>query len=187
MVAPVWTTADIWPKLRRTDIAPVRMPPNNLVCVELGRVMNNDNLFDRYFLKKNNQLQFGRGPPLVKHSKPPYVLPFFNPAFPFTMVTLFSFQSSAQTQKRISITSIHYIFPAVHIFFIALWAIVGTDPTLQKLHTINDAPKHLLSSLTINMSEPNALTTWFETSDAALIANISVFLNATSCSPSPWR
>jgi len=59
----------------------------------------------------------------------------------------------------------------------------GTDPALLSLHTLNDAPKDLLPSLTINVSQPEALITWLETNNAALISNLSIFLHATS-SPS---
>jgi hypothetical protein len=61
----------------------------------------------------------------------------------------------------------------------------GTDPALQKLHTLNDAPKDLLPSLTINVSQPKALMTWLETNNAALITHLSIFLEATSSSSSP--
>jgi hypothetical protein len=77
-----------------------------------------------------------------------------------------------------------------YIFFHSLkgyrWA-DGTDPALQKLRTINDAPNDLLPSLTINVSVPDALMTWLETNSAARISNLSIFLDATSSSPSPQR
>jgi hypothetical protein len=63
----------------------------------------------------------------------------------------------------------------------------GTDPALQKLHTINDAPNDLLPSLTINVSKPDALMTWLGTNNAARISNLSIFLDATSLSPSPQQ
>jgi hypothetical protein len=63
----------------------------------------------------------------------------------------------------------------------------GTDPALQKLHTLNDAPNDLLPSLTINVSQPEALMTWLGTNNAALISSLSIFLDATSRSSSPPR
>jgi len=63
----------------------------------------------------------------------------------------------------------------------------GTDPALQKLHSLNDAPNDLLPSLTINVSQPDALMTWLRTNNAARISSLSIFLNATSLSPSPQQ
>ncbi|KAF2635758.1 hypothetical protein P280DRAFT_473661 [Massarina eburnea CBS 473.64] len=63
----------------------------------------------------------------------------------------------------------------------------GTDPTLQKLRSLNDAPHDRLSSLTINVSQPDALMTWLETNNAALITDLSIFLNAYFDAPTPQR
>jgi hypothetical protein len=71
-----------------------------------------------------------------------------------------------------------------------------TDPALQNFHTLNDAPSDLLPSLTVNVSRPDALMTWLETNNAALITDLCVFVDATShstvfwppppCDPQPW-
>lgn len=64
----------------------------------------------------------------------------------------------------------------------------GVDPILQKLKSLNDAPSHLLPSLTINVSQPGALMTWLSTNDAALITNLSIFVEpVVSDSPSPQQ
>lgn len=75
-----------------------------------------------------------------------------------------------------------------YIFFhsrVGYWWKDGTDPALQKLRTLNDAPKDLLPSLAINVSQPKALMTWLETNNAALITNITIILDAHSNSSSP--
>ncbi|MCJ1471156.1 hypothetical protein MMC07_009804 [Pseudocyphellaria aurata] len=53
----------------------------------------------------------------------------------------------------------------------------GVDPILQKLQSLNDAPNDLLPSLTINVSQPGALMTWLRTNNAALITNLSIFVD----------
>ncbi|USP81605.1 hypothetical protein yc1106_08879 [Curvularia clavata] len=63
----------------------------------------------------------------------------------------------------------------------------GTNPALHKLSTLNDAPDDLLPSLTINVSEPDALMTWLETNNAALISDLLVFVDAVDTAPSPQR
>jgi hypothetical protein len=63
----------------------------------------------------------------------------------------------------------------------------GTNPALQKLSTINDAPDDLLQSLTINVSQPDALMAWLETNNAAVISDLHVFVDATHRAPSPQR
>jgi hypothetical protein len=63
----------------------------------------------------------------------------------------------------------------------------GTDPALQKLSTLNDAPNDLLQSLAINVSQPDALMAWLETNNAAVISDLTVFVDALSDAPSPQR
>jgi hypothetical protein len=63
----------------------------------------------------------------------------------------------------------------------------GTNPVLQKLSTLNDAPDDLLQSVAINVSQPDALATWLETNNAALISDLIVFVDATDAAPSPQR
>jgi hypothetical protein len=67
------------------------------------------------------------------------------------------------------------------------WWKQGTDPALQKLPTLNDAPHDLLPSLAINVSQPDALMAWLEINNAALISDLTIFLDATSAAPSPQR
>ncbi|CAF9936151.1 MAG: hypothetical protein HETSPECPRED_010033 [Heterodermia speciosa] len=62
----------------------------------------------------------------------------------------------------------------------------GVDPTLKNLNSLNDASTDLLPSLTINVSQPNALLNWLNTNDASLITDLFIFVDAVvSCSPSP--
>ena len=72
------------------------------------------------------------------------------------------------------------MYPPPCIFFhgggVHKWA-KGTDPALQELHTLNDAPKELLPSLTVKVSQPEALTTWLETNNAALISDLFILTN----------
>ncbi|KAF2679037.1 hypothetical protein K458DRAFT_422479 [Lentithecium fluviatile CBS 122367] len=63
----------------------------------------------------------------------------------------------------------------------------GTNPALQKLSTLNDAPDDLLQSVAINVSQPDALMTWLETNNAAVISELTVFVDATDAAPSPQR
>ena len=67
------------------------------------------------------------------------------------------------------------------------WWEQGTDPTLQKLPTLNNAPHDRLPSLAINVSQPDALMTWLEINNAALISDLTIFLDATDVAPSPQR
>lgn len=67
------------------------------------------------------------------------------------------------------------------------WWKQGTDPSLQKLPTLNNAPHDLLPSLAINVSQPDTLMTWLEINNAALISDLTIFLNATYDAPSPQR
>jgi len=53
----------------------------------------------------------------------------------------------------------------------------GTEP----------APDDLLQSVAINVSQPDALVTWLETNDAAVISDLTVFVDATDHAPSPQR
>ena len=63
----------------------------------------------------------------------------------------------------------------------------GTDPGLQKLSTLNDAPHNLLPSLAINVSQPDALMTWLEINNAALISDLTISLDAAYvASPQRW-
>jgi hypothetical protein len=62
----------------------------------------------------------------------------------------------------------------------------GTDPALHKLSSLNDAPPDLLPSLGINVSEPATLVTWLNTNSAALITDITIFIDATDRSPQRW-
>ncbi|KAF9694500.1 hypothetical protein EKO04_007301 [Ascochyta lentis] len=62
----------------------------------------------------------------------------------------------------------------------------GTDPLLQALTTLNDAPPWLLSSLTVNVSEPDALLTWIDTNNAALITELFIYCPATAITPHAW-
>lgn len=69
------------------------------------------------------------------------------------------------------------------------WWKEGTDPALQKLPTLNDAPHDLLPSLGINVSRPDALMTWLETNNAALISDLTIILEApynVRTSPQRW-
>lgn len=52
----------------------------------------------------------------------------------------------------------------------------GTDPRLQDFKTLNDAPKDLLPSLTVNVSGPNPLLAWLDNNDASLITDLFFFL-----------
>ncbi|KAF1948862.1 hypothetical protein CC80DRAFT_497951 [Byssothecium circinans] len=63
----------------------------------------------------------------------------------------------------------------------------GTDPTLHKLPTLNDVPHDRLPSLAINVSQPDTLMTWLEKNNAALISDLTVFVDACCDSPSPQR
>ena len=63
----------------------------------------------------------------------------------------------------------------------------GTDPALQKLPTLNNAPHNLLPSLAINVSQPDALMTWLEINNAALISDLTIILDAACDAPSPQR
>jgi hypothetical protein len=63
----------------------------------------------------------------------------------------------------------------------------GTNPALQKLSTLNDAPDDLLRSVTINVSQPEALITWLETNNAAVISDLTVFVAADTEAPTPQR
>lgn len=63
----------------------------------------------------------------------------------------------------------------------------GVNPALQELSTLNDAPADLLPSLAINVSQPDALITWLETNNAALISDLHIFVNPTDSAPSPQR
>ncbi|KZM23931.1 uncharacterized protein EKO05_0009324 [Ascochyta rabiei] len=59
----------------------------------------------------------------------------------------------------------------------------GTDPLLQAMTTLNDAPKWLLPSLTVNVSHPDALLTWINTNNAALITELFIYCPATDDAP----
>lgn len=75
-----------------------------------------------------------------------------------------------------------------HIFFHrqkGYWWANGTDPTLQKLPTLNHAPHGRFPSLAVNVSQPDALMTWLEINNAALITDLTIFLDATAAAPSP--
>jgi len=63
----------------------------------------------------------------------------------------------------------------------------GTNPALQKLSTLNDTPDDLLQYLAINVSQPDALMVRLETNNAALITDLTVFVDATDVAPSPQR
>ncbi|KAI9692819.1 MAG: hypothetical protein M1822_004813 [Bathelium mastoideum] len=63
----------------------------------------------------------------------------------------------------------------------------GTDPALHKLRTLNDAPDGLIPSLTINVSQPDALMTWLRKNNAALISDLFVFVDAASPAASAQR
>lgn len=52
----------------------------------------------------------------------------------------------------------------------------GTDPKLQSFKTLNDAPKDLLPSLTVNISGPDPLLAWLDNNDASLITDLFLFL-----------
>lgn len=60
----------------------------------------------------------------------------------------------------------------------------GTNPALQALPTLNDAPQNLLPSLGINVSQPDALMTWLETNNASLISDLAVHVEATDAASS---
>jgi len=62
----------------------------------------------------------------------------------------------------------------------------GTDPALHNLSSLNNAPPHLLPSLGINVSEPDALVAWLNTNSAALISDLTIFIDATDNSPQRW-
>jgi len=62
----------------------------------------------------------------------------------------------------------------------------GTNPALQALPTLNDAPHDLLPSLDINVSQPDALMTWLETNNACIISGLTVHVDATDASPQRW-
>ena len=62
----------------------------------------------------------------------------------------------------------------------------GVDPALKKLDSLNDAPSDLLPSLTINVSQPNALLHWLNTNNGSLITDLFIFVDGVvSGSPSP--
>lgn len=63
----------------------------------------------------------------------------------------------------------------------------GTNPALQKLSTLNDAPDDILQSVAINVSKPDALMTWLETNNAGVISDLTVFVDATGAAPSPQQ
>jgi hypothetical protein len=63
----------------------------------------------------------------------------------------------------------------------------GTDPALHKLSTLDVASHDLLPSLTINVSQCDALLVWLETNNASLITNLKIFLDATDFGPRPQR
>ena len=49
------------------------------------------------------------------------------------------------------------------------------------------APDDLLQSVAINVSQPDALVTWLETNNGAVISDLTVFVDATDHAPSPQR
>jgi hypothetical protein len=59
------------------------------------------------------------------------------------------------------------VSPAPYIFFHSPsghWWEEGTDPILLNCRSINEeAVQHLLSSLSVNVSKPDALLAWLET------------------------
>lgn len=54
------------------------------------------------------------------------------------------------------------------------------DPALRRLGALNEAPRDLLPSLAINVSQPRALMVWLERNNAALISDLWVFVDAWS-------
>jgi hypothetical protein len=58
----------------------------------------------------------------------------------------------------------------------------GTDPILLNCKSINEeAAQPLLTSLTLNVSQPRGLLTWLKTNDAKYIPTIHVFVDAFIC------
>jgi len=64
---------------------------------------------------------------------------------------------------------------------------IGNRPCFTKASYLNDAPHDLLPSLAINVSQPDALMTWLEINNAALISDLTIILDATDDAPSPQR
>jgi hypothetical protein len=83
------------------------------------------------------------------------------------------------------------VSPAPYIFFHRAsgyrWE-EGTDPILLNCRSINEeAVQHLLSSLSINVSQPDALLAWLEINDASYITSLHVHLDAYYKAPSATR
>ena len=83
------------------------------------------------------------------------------------------------------------VSPAPYIFFHSPsghWWEEGTDPILLNCRSINEeAVQHLLSSLSVNVSKPDALLAWLETNDASYITALHVHLDAYDKAPSAAR
>lgn len=62
-----------------------------------------------------------------------------------------------------------------------------SDPTLKEFSTLNDAPKELLPSLTICVSNPNSLLTWLETNSCDLITHLHIPVPAYSPAATPQQ
>src|SRR5271170_7614577 len=88
------------------------------------------------------------------------------PLIPLTMLNLL------RNKQQVS--------PAPYIFFHSPsghWWEEGTDPILLNCRSINEeAVQHLLSSLSVNVSKPDALLAWLETNDASYITALHVHL-----------
>jgi len=83
------------------------------------------------------------------------------------------------------------VSPAPYIFFHSpsghRWE-EGTDPILLNCRSINEeAVQHLLSSLSVNVSQPDALLAWLEANDASYITALHVHLDAYDKAPSAAR
>ncbi|KAH7113770.1 hypothetical protein B0J11DRAFT_541288 [Dendryphion nanum] len=62
-----------------------------------------------------------------------------------------------------------------------------TDPALQAFPTLNNVPRALLPSLAINVSQPDALMEWLGTNSAALITDLTIFVDAVDIAPSAQK
>ena len=51
---------------------------------------------------------------------------------------------------------------------------------------MNNAPHDLLPSLSINVSKPDTLLAWLDTNNAALISDLTIFVEPVDTRPQPW-
>jgi hypothetical protein len=62
----------------------------------------------------------------------------------------------------------------------------NTNPALHQLSTLDNAPHDLLSSLSVNVSKPDTLLAWLDTNNAALISDLTIFVEPVDTRPQLW-